>query len=125
MEDESRTKIDSLSIDELKKNIYADKIYGSVDSEKSRYAQYILQLKEKRELDDKYKALLFAFEGAATKIAKFIDKLIASLTNETDKIIASNEKLSKSQEKWLLGQIITSICLVVATVGLIIATLAR
>jgi hypothetical protein len=118
---ENMKTIEGLSLDELKKNI-ALGIYGQ---EKLPWANQVVAEKERRELNVKFENLLVVIESAGTKVAKFIDKLIASLTNETDKIIASNEKLAKVQGKFLFWQIITSIGLVFATVGLIIATIVR
>jgi hypothetical protein len=121
IDEESKAKINALSIDELKENL-ARKIYGADDSEKARYASYVIEVKERVQAEIKFTNLVLSVQDSGIKIAKFIDKLIDNLKGQTDKIIKSNESMAISQGKLLFWQIMTSIGLVVATCGLIYAT---
>ena len=121
IDEESKAKINALSIDELRENL-AHKIYGADDSEKARYASYVLETKERVQAEINFTNLILSVQDSGIKIAKFIDKLIDNLKDQTGKIIKSNEGMAVSQGKLLFWQIMTSIGLVVATCGLIYVT---
>jgi len=102
LDEEAKKRIDSLTIEVLGNNL-ALSYYGAMDSDKSRYAQHVLDMKNREENDHRILALIGS---------------IGNLAN-------SNEKTAKSQERYLLLQVIMAGVLALATIGLIYATLAR
>ncbi|MFA4844473.1 MAG: hypothetical protein WC632_05940 [Candidatus Margulisiibacteriota bacterium] len=99
LNEESKIKIDSLTIKELGENL-AFSYYGAMDSEKSRYAQHVLEMKKREENDDRILALIGS---------------IGNLAN-------SNEKTAKSQGQLTFWQVVLAGALTLATFGLIYVT---
>lgn len=121
LDEEAKLKIDSLTFEELSKNL-ALQYYGAMDSEKARYAQYIVDVKRRQESNLKIVNVVNSINDTGIKIATFIDKLIINMDKQVDKINQSNEKMAKAQERYLCLQVVMAGVLAVATIGLIYAT---
>jgi len=121
LDEEKKIKIDSLTIKELGEKL-ALHYYGAMDSDKSRYAQYVLEMKKREENDHRILALIGSIGVSGEKLASLISKLTDSLDKQVDKVMVSNEKLAKSQGILLLMQVIMAGVLALATIGLIYVT---
>jgi len=121
LDEAAKINIDSLTIEALGENI-ALSYYGAMDSNKSRYAQHVLEMKKRKENDDRSLALIGAIGVSGEKLALLINKLTDMLDEQVDKMMSSNEKLANSQGFLLLMQVVMAGVLAFATIGLIVVT---
>ena len=117
LNEEEKIKIDQFSIKELGEKI-ALHHYGAMDSDKSRYAQYIFETKNQEEINSINKALVGVIDIAGEGLAASMNRLTESLDKQVEKISILNKELSRSQEKYSRLQGLAAIALVIATIVL-------